>query len=183
MYLLSFSQAVTPIFLGLLPWCFHTIPPPQTGFPPQLSVACALQPAARVKQFFNNSSHRTFSPFRSTTFFLNWGIELTENQCQSVCVSMGVLCTIKQVPSEKNNFSMLHPTVCPTSPGQADELFTSSDALVTSSFWLLVTSNLVVMHLLPVARKTMSPFFSDLQQSWPQKPILAACLAKLLPRT
>ena len=54
-------------------WWLRTIPSPQTGFPPQLSAACELQPAARVKHFFNNSSHRTFSPCRSTTFLLNFG--------------------------------------------------------------------------------------------------------------
>ena len=38
---------------------------------PQLSAACALQPAARVKHFFNNSSLWTFSPCCSITFLPN----------------------------------------------------------------------------------------------------------------
>ena len=63
---------------------FSCVPFPKTGFPMQFSAARELQPAARVKHFFNTSSDLTLSPCCSITFLLNVGIELTANQCQSV---------------------------------------------------------------------------------------------------
>ena len=54
---------------------------PQTGFP------AAVQPlhlALAVKLWLNNTFLWTHAPFRSFAFLLDLGIELTENQCQSV---------------------------------------------------------------------------------------------------
>ena len=55
--------------------------PPLNRFP------SALQPlplALVVKLVLNNTFLRTHAPFRSFTFLLSLGTELTENQCQSV---------------------------------------------------------------------------------------------------
>ena len=55
---------------------------PQTGFP---AVLQPLPLALTVKLWLNNTFLRTHAPFRSFAFLLGLGIELTENQCQSVC--------------------------------------------------------------------------------------------------
>ena len=55
--------------------------PPPNRFP------SALQPlplALVVTLLLNNTFLRTHAPFRSFTVLLDVGIELTENQCQSV---------------------------------------------------------------------------------------------------
>ena len=66
---------------GLLSWSFML--PPPNRFP------SALQPfplAFVVKLLLNNTFLQTHAPFRSFTFLLDVGIELTANQCQSVWV-------------------------------------------------------------------------------------------------
>ena len=62
----------------------HDTFPQKTGFPPQLSAACALQPAERVKQCL---TFQITGPIRLSVpspFFPSWQLSLTENQCRSV---------------------------------------------------------------------------------------------------
>ena len=66
--------------IGLLSWSFML--PPPNRFP---SVLQPLPLALVVKLVLNNTFLRTHAPFRSFTFLLSLGTELTENQCQSVC--------------------------------------------------------------------------------------------------
>ena len=60
---------------------------PQTGFP---AVLQPLPLALTVKLWLNNTFLRTHAPFRSFAFLLDLGIELIENQCQSVCFAGAV---------------------------------------------------------------------------------------------
>ena len=67
----------------LFPWWFHDTSPKH--FP-----TAELQPRAdrlrvHFNRMFNNTLLRTHAPFRSFTFLLNVGTELTEYNCQSVC--------------------------------------------------------------------------------------------------
>ena len=62
---------------------FHVILP-QNRFPTALQLLIAASTCARCETMLNNTFLRTHAPFRSLTFFLSLGTELTENQCQSV---------------------------------------------------------------------------------------------------
>ena len=53
-------------------------------FPTALQLLHAAFTCARCETLLNNTFLRTHAPFRSLTFVLNVGIELTANQCQSV---------------------------------------------------------------------------------------------------
>ena len=61
---------------------------PKTGFPLLLSATCALHFSRASETIFNNSNHRTLSPYCYITFLLSLGTELTENQCRSVSTSV-----------------------------------------------------------------------------------------------
>ena len=85
------TQAVQSAF-GLIPWwfaCFLPINPFSHRQLAARSLNCTdvqLVKLAMCANMFNIfKSLRTFSPCRSITFLLDVGIELTANQCQSVC--------------------------------------------------------------------------------------------------
>ena len=59
---------------------------PTNHFPSAAFSCCAFVNCRQVNNLLNMSVALTFSPCVSLTFLLSLGIELTENQCQSVCV-------------------------------------------------------------------------------------------------
>ena len=77
-----------------MPWLLITILSPQTGFP-QLLSAAVIQPrfCRQVNILFNNSVALTLSPCVSLIPF-DLGTELTEYNCQSVCVCVCWLCGV-----------------------------------------------------------------------------------------
>ena len=63
---------------------------PQNRFLTASQLLNAASTCTRCETLLNNTFLRTHAPFRSLTFLLSLGTELTENQCQSVYVSLSV---------------------------------------------------------------------------------------------
>ena len=63
----------------VVPWYF-----PQTISLRRFQLPRADRLRVPFNTMFNNTVLRTHAPFRSLTFLLSLGTELTENQCQSV---------------------------------------------------------------------------------------------------
>ena len=65
------------------------IPSPQTGFLRHCSCCRRFRLSVFEKHLFNTQLLGLLLPFRSIAIF-DLGTELTENQCQSVCETLGV---------------------------------------------------------------------------------------------